>query len=77
MELTTSWKEEGIKIGRREGRQRECELILRMLRKRLGILKCATEARIRELSFDKLEGLGVASLDFTSAADLKNWLAAH
>ena len=81
MELTTSWKEEGIEIGRQEGRQegreRECQLILRQLRKRLGPLEPAWETRIRQSSFDQLEELGEASVDFTAALDLQQWLAAH
>ena len=92
MELTTSWMEKGIEIGRQErrqegrqegrregrqeGRERECQLVLRRLRKRWGQVDTESEARIRQFSFDQLERLGEASLDFTSIADLKDWLAA-
>ncbi len=81
MELTTSWKEEGIKIGREEGREegreRECQLIVRLLQKRLGPLESDWEARIRQFSFGQLQELGEASVDFTSRLDLKDWLAGH
>ena len=81
MELTTSWEEKGIEIGRREGQQeglqRERRLILRMLRKRWGPLPPESEARIDSFSFEQLDALGEASVDFTSIADLKTWLSAH
>lgn len=79
MELTTSWKEEGIQIGlqqgRQEGRQEEAvALTLRQLRRRLGELSARTEARIRKLSVLELEQLGEDLLDFERAADLSAWL---
>jgi len=81
MEMTTSWKEEGIEIGKEKGieigRERECQLILRLLRKKVAPLDPEWEARIRQFSFEQLEELGEASVDFTSRLDLKNWLAAH
>ncbi len=81
LELTTSWEEKGIEKGRREGRQealqREGQLILRMLRKRWGSLEPELEARIGQLSFDQLEALGEASVDFTSITDLGAWLRNH
>lgn len=80
MELTTSWKEEGIEIGRQEGRQeglqRECQLILRQLRRRFGPLPTEFESRLGRLPIDQLEELGEASVEFMSLADLENWLSA-
>jgi hypothetical protein len=75
MELTTSWKEEGIEIGRELGREREYQLLLRLLRKRFGALEPEWEERIRKFSFDQLEELGEAFIDFTSRQDLQDWLA--
>jgi flagellar biosynthesis/type III secretory pathway protein FliH len=95
MELTTSWKEEGIEIGRGQGieigrgqgieigrgqgmelgREREYLLLLRQLRKRFGALEPGWEEKIRKFSFDQLEELGEAFIDFTSPQDLRNWLA--
>jgi hypothetical protein len=78
MELTTSCKEEGIEIGRREGRREgECELVLRILRKRWGIVPTEAVSAVGQLSSDQLEELAEASLDFKSVEDLKNWLAAQ
>ena len=93
MELTTSWKEEGRAEGmekgraegwaecraqeRREAHERECQLILRPLRKRFGPLEPEWEERVRQLSFDQLQALAEALVDFLSVAELKNWLAAR
>ncbi|MEA3644063.1 MAG: DUF4351 domain-containing protein, partial [Lamprobacter sp.] len=67
------WREEG----REEGRQREAQLALRLLRRRLGTLSKAQQARIQALSADQLEELIEALLDFSAIADLETWLAAH
>jgi predicted transposase YdaD len=83
MELTTSWKEEGIEIGRREGRRegqqeglrRERQLVLRLLRRRFGRLTPEIESAVEALPVDRIEDLGEASVDFTSVADLENWFS--
>jgi hypothetical protein len=77
MELTTSWKEEGIAIGRQEGWQREGQLILRQLQRRFGILTPEIEKCVAQLPIDKLEALGESLLDFASVANLRTWLAAN
>ena len=81
MELTTSWKEEGIEIGlqkgREEGRKRESQLVLRLLRKRFGSLEAEWETRIQGFSLDQLDQLADALVDFNSRPDLENWLAGH
>jgi hypothetical protein len=75
MELTTSWKEEGIQIGLQQGRQEEAvSILLRMLRRRLGSLSLRAEARVRKLTVSQLEQLGEALLDFEKASDLTAWL---
>lgn len=79
MELTTSWKEEGIRIGLQQGRQKgrqegECAIVLRQLMRRLGKIPAATRKRIEHLSVPELELLGEALLDFTQPSDLTNWL---
>jgi hypothetical protein len=57
------------------GRLQEAqELVCRLLRKRLGSLDAATEARVTALSLSRLERLGEALLDFTAPADLEAWL---
>ncbi len=77
MELTTSWTEKGIEIGRQEGREQERQLLLRMLRKRFGPMEPEWEARIGQFSFEQLGELGEALVDFTSRLDIRNWLATH
>jgi predicted transposase YdaD len=58
---------EGLQLG-------EAALILRLLRRRLGPLAPAQEARIQALPVTDLENLGEALLDFQTAADLTAWL---
>src|SRR4051794_30652109 len=73
MELTTSWKEEGILIGRRQGVQ---DMVLRLLRRRFGDPTPERVDRVRQLSAAKVEELGDALLDFKTPADVDAWLAA-
>jgi hypothetical protein len=44
------------------------------LRRRFGALPADAEARIGALSLEQSEALAEALLDFTSLADLANWL---
>jgi hypothetical protein len=49
---------------------------LRLLRRRLGTLSKAQQARVQALSVDQLEDLIEALLDFSATADLETWLYA-
>ncbi len=72
------WIQEGEQKGRQEGRQEGIlALTLRQLQRRIGALDAETEARIRELSFEQLEQLGEALLDFSQPDDLAAWLRAY
>lgn len=53
------------------------ELVQRLLRKRLGALDTATQAKLARLSLGRLEELSEALLDFTRLANLEGWLKAH
>ena len=64
----------GKEEGRLEGEQ---AVILKLLRRRLGELSPVTQQRIQSLSASELETLGEALLDFTTMADLLNWLQAQ
>ena len=76
MELTTSWKEEGRLEGRQEGRHEEAvQMVLRLLNRRCA-LPAKVERQVRKLPLGQLENLGEALLDFSSLADLQNWLRA-
>jgi hypothetical protein len=78
IELTTSWKEEGLAQGRQAGRQEaSLELVLRLLRRRCGPLPAAVESRVRELAEPRLEELAEALLDFSGPEDLQHWLRAQ
>ncbi len=93
MEITTSWEEEGIvkgivigekrgekrglKQGLKQGLQHEQDLVLRQLTRRLGPLSQRTQTSIARLSFEQLENLGEALLDFTHPRDLTQWLREH
>jgi hypothetical protein len=63
MELTTSWHLKG----RQEGRQ---EIIIRLLRKRLGTTSPEVEAKIKTLSVEQLDDLAEKILDITSEDEL-------
>ena len=84
--LTNPFIELGIHRGRRQGRQEgrrqgrqqgEIELVLRLLKRRLGSLTAAQEEAVRILKLRRIEALGEALLDFNSRADLDYWLQAH
>jgi Domain of unknown function (DUF4351) len=79
VQLTTSWKEEGIlegiQQGRQEGRQEgQLQLVLRLLARQVGVLPEATIGQIQRLPIAQLESLGEALLDFASFEDLTDWL---
>ncbi|BAZ04197.1 DUF4351 domain-containing protein [Calothrix sp. NIES-3974] len=60
-----------------EGRKAEaCQLITRLLTRRVGELPQPVRSQVESLSLEELENLGEALLDFTSMADLDAWLAA-
>jgi Domain of unknown function (DUF4351) len=64
-------------IGEQRGEQRGYqEIVLRLLRKRLGHVSMEMEVRVKGLSLVLLEELAEALLDFTGMADLEVWLAA-
>jgi hypothetical protein len=67
MELTTSWKEEGIL----EGSQ---QVVFRQLRRRWGELPPRMVAQLQALPVQEVENLAEALWDFTSLADVEKWL---
>lgn len=79
MEIVTSWEREGLRKGllqgRREGQQDgAAQLVLRQLRRRLGILSEERETMVRGLPIERLDLLGEALLDFSAPEDLDAWL---
>ena len=76
MEIVTDWMERGMERGMEQGMQREAaSLVLRQLNRRFGNLSTQQQEQIQGLPTQRLEDLGEALLDFTSTADLENWLS--
>ncbi|EGJ33983.1 hypothetical protein LYNGBM3L_20510 [Moorena producens 3L] len=63
-----------IRQGLEQGKRNEVKLIIRLLNRRLGQINPQLQNQIEELSFDQLEDLGEALLDFETEVDLTNWL---
>lgn len=64
-------REQAIQFGKKQGEER---LVLRLLNRRIGEINASLIERIKGLSIEQLENLGEALLDFSSVADLENWL---
>ena len=76
MNLTNPFIELGKQRGMEQGRQLgEAELVMKLLARRLGVLSASQEEMIRGLPLPKIEALGEALLDFTSPADLAQWMS--
>ena len=58
-----------------EGVQQEAlKLVIRLFQRRFGEIPQNLEETIRKLPVERLEGLGLALLDFNTLTDLDNWL---
>ena len=78
MAVMTYWEQKGLQEGRQEGLTQGKEaLVERQLQRRIGAVSANTSARLGRLSPDELDDLGEALLDFSSQADLDQWLAQH
>jgi predicted transposase/invertase (TIGR01784 family) len=66
--------QDALQEGIEQGIERERSLILKLLTRRVGSVSAQSEAKILKLSVTQLEALGEALLDFSSAADLQDWL---
>ena len=66
--------ERGELKGIQQGIQREQQLIIRQLNRRIGEIESSFIDTIRTLTIDQLELLGEALLDFSSVTDLEQWL---
>ena len=63
---------------RREGRHEGKEtLVVRLMRKRFGVVSPELIQRLDVLSSDQLDELGESLFDFTSLADVEAWLSRH
>ena len=80
MEMMTSWELKGIEQGIEQGIARGLhdgkeDIVARLIRKRFGAVADDITARIDRLTSEQLSELSEALLDFTSLADLEQWLA--
>ncbi|MDJ0773086.1 MAG: DUF4351 domain-containing protein [Mastigocoleus sp. MO_167.B18] len=66
--------QEILQEGREEGKKSGLRLVMRLLNRRIGSVNPQLEPKLQGLSLSQLEDLGEALLDFTSEADLVNWL---
>ena len=67
--------EKGLEKGRETGRREESlSMVLRLLRRRLGVLPSVQEEQIRRLSLTQAETLAEELLDFQALGDLAAWL---
>jgi predicted transposase YdaD len=64
-------EQRGLQLGEQRG---EANLTIRLLSRRFGDLDQEIVSQIRQLSIPQLEALGERLFDFSSLADLENWL---
>lgn len=74
MPFISPTEELAMERGEQKGMQREQELIIRLLNRRIGEIKLSLIETIRKLKIEELELLGEALLDFSSVSDLEQWL---
>ena len=67
-------KAQGVQQGVQQGK---ADLVLRLLKRRIGEIEANDEIRINGLSVEQLEALGDALLDFASHDDLLAWFASN
>jgi predicted transposase YdaD len=67
-------KQQGIEQGLQQGKQQEANLLIRLLNRRIGQIPQDLTRQVSNLPLEQLENLGEALLDFTTEADLVNWL---
>ncbi|HLK61227.1 MAG TPA: DUF4351 domain-containing protein [Chthonomonadaceae bacterium] len=74
MQLMSSFRREGIQIGQHQGKE---SVIVRLMSRRFGVISPEITKRLDALSSDQLDELTDNLLDFTSIADVENWLTRH
>ena len=79
METLTTWEQRGLEKGLQQGLQqgfdREVGLLIRLLTRRFGKLSRKIEKQLYALSFEQLDLLAEAVLDFHDLKELQHWLA--
>ncbi len=78
MTYITTGERIGYERGKEEGKHQQGKtLIFKQLQKRLGEIPQQARSDIQDLSLHQLDALAEELLDFTSIADLLNWLSAN
>ncbi|TVP68352.1 MAG: DUF4351 domain-containing protein [Nodularia sp. (in: Bacteria)] len=67
--------QEILEEGEQRGEQRERNLVLRQLNRKVGELPPGMRKQFETLTLEQLENLGEALLDFNTLLDLEAWLA--
>lgn len=75
MQITTSWMEQGKQEEFERGVIREKELILRLIKRKLGEISSELETQVKALNINDVEVLGEALFDFDTVEDLMVWLS--
>lgn len=70
----TQGMQQGVQQGVQQG---EFNIVMRLLKRRLGELPASAETRLQNLSIASLEQLSEALLDFQETGDLTAWLKNH
>ena len=78
----TQGMQQGVQQGMQQGvqqgvQQGEVNIVMRLLKRRLGELPASAETRIQNLPIASLEQLSEALLDFQETGDLTAWLKKH
>ena len=74
MPLISPTEQLAMERGLEQGLEREQQLIIKQLNRRLGEVEPSQLEGIYRLDFDQLDLLGEALLDFSCVADLQQWL---
>ena len=90
MQIVTSWMEEGLQQGLQQGLGQgleqgleqgkqlgELSLVLRLIRKSIGVIAETNRTAIEKLSLPQLEELGEALFELKTETELIAWLAQH
>jgi hypothetical protein len=67
-------EELGKELGLKRGFEREKQLVIRLIKRKLGEISSETESQIKALNIDDVEKLGEDLFDLTSINDLQSWL---
>jgi hypothetical protein len=68
-------KQEGLKLGLQQRIERDKELIIRQLTRKLGTINTDLQTQVKALNIEDLETLAEDLFDMNSIDDLQQWLS--